>query len=287
MALTRSVLAPGKLFVLGEYAVLDGAPALVAAVDRGVRCEVHSGPFGIESPHGDRFVRPALDYAQAPPARYVFSDWNPPGLPGKGGFGGSAAATVAACAAAGLTGDELEAVALRSHRAVQGSGSGMDVRASVRGGLRRYEAGASGPPLPKPPLVAVWSGHSSFTGPRVQRYRDWDDRDGFLRRSRELVELFEADPVHALDQAWRLLCVMGTLSGVAYATPGLARIVALAREHGGAAKASGAGGGDVAVALIPDPEARRNFEQACALEGLTPVPIQIVDGVEVREHESG
>ena len=26
--------APGKLFVLGEYAVLDGCPAVVAAVDR-------------------------------------------------------------------------------------------------------------------------------------------------------------------------------------------------------------------------------------------------------------
>src|SRR6185295_6471595 len=26
--------APGKLFLLGEYAVLDGAPAIVAAVDR-------------------------------------------------------------------------------------------------------------------------------------------------------------------------------------------------------------------------------------------------------------
>ena len=26
--------APGKLFLLGEYAVLDGCPAVVAAVDR-------------------------------------------------------------------------------------------------------------------------------------------------------------------------------------------------------------------------------------------------------------
>ena len=34
--------APGKLVVLGEYAVLAGAPALVLAVDR--RCRVDLGP---------------------------------------------------------------------------------------------------------------------------------------------------------------------------------------------------------------------------------------------------
>ena len=40
------VSAPGKLVVSGEYAVLTGAPALVAAVDRRVTCTLaprHSG----------------------------------------------------------------------------------------------------------------------------------------------------------------------------------------------------------------------------------------------------
>ena len=57
-------LAPGKLFLVGEYAVLDGAPAVVAAVDRGVRCEAWPGGEGlrIETPTGDdRFARPALE----------------------------------------------------------------------------------------------------------------------------------------------------------------------------------------------------------------------------------
>ncbi len=35
-----SVYAPGKLVLLGEYAVLEGAPAIVAAVDRRVRVEI-------------------------------------------------------------------------------------------------------------------------------------------------------------------------------------------------------------------------------------------------------
>ncbi|MDR9417843.1 mevalonate kinase [Gracilimonas sp.] len=37
--ITINVTSPGKLILLGEYAVLEGAPALVAAVDR--QCEVH------------------------------------------------------------------------------------------------------------------------------------------------------------------------------------------------------------------------------------------------------
>ena len=41
---TLIVSAPGKLFLLGEYAVLDGCPAVVAAVDR--RVAVRSRPIG-------------------------------------------------------------------------------------------------------------------------------------------------------------------------------------------------------------------------------------------------
>jgi phosphomevalonate kinase len=48
-----AVTAPGKLFLTGEWAVLRGAPALVAAVDRVVRLEVDvaagDGPLAIES----------------------------------------------------------------------------------------------------------------------------------------------------------------------------------------------------------------------------------------------
>ena len=92
----RKIQVPGKLVLIGEYAVLDGAPAWVAAVDRGVRCEVEEGE-GIDVPEDDRFVRAALGWdgralaGKAPPFLYRFSDWNPPGLPEKAGFGGSMA----------------------------------------------------------------------------------------------------------------------------------------------------------------------------------------------------
>ncbi len=38
--------APGKLLLLGEYAVLDGAPALVMAIDRRVRVRLEAAPDG-------------------------------------------------------------------------------------------------------------------------------------------------------------------------------------------------------------------------------------------------
>ncbi len=282
------VLAPGKLFVLGEYAVIDGAPAVVAAVDRGVRCVVSPGA-GVHTPGDSRFAQAALDAVQAPERSYTFSDWNPAKLPGKGGFGGSAAAcaagAVAGCLAQGAPIDAaLCELAVAVHQQVQGSGSGMDVRASFHGQLRRYVGQAVGPPLPQHPFVAVYSGISAKTGPRVQRYKAWPGRQRFVQDSRALVDLFDEEPCYAMDQAYALLRAMAEQSGVAYDTPALSKIAQLAKAHGGAAKPSGAGGGDVAIALIPDPQARASFTAACALQGLTPVPIQIAAGAKEGPH---
>ncbi len=283
------VRAPGKLFVLGEYAVLDGGTACVAAVDRGVTCRVRAGDR-LTTPSGDtRFVAAALAAVRAPTRQYLFEDWNPVDLPDKPGFGGSAAATVAAVGA-GLAANmvrferdwwaTIEDVAVRVHLAVQGSGSGLDVRASARGGFNRY-AGERVDPLPTPELVACWSGGSAKTGPRVTRFLAWDARERarFRVDSDALADTWEADPVGTLTAARQLLQTALAQAGVDYRTPGLDRIAALAAEHGGAAKPSGAGGGDVAVAVIPDPDARAAFAAACDAEGLTPIPVNVVQGV--------
>ena len=272
-----TVTAPGKLVVLGEYAVLEGAPALVAAVDRGVRCEVLEGD-GIETPGDDRFVRAALN--GAPKRRYRFTDWNPVTLADKPGFGGSAAATVAACLAGFGPGGLLER-ALRVHHDVQGSGSGIDVWASVHGGLRAWPHGDAHPIAP---LCAVYSGQSARTGPRVKRFQAWGarERQAFARESTELLDL---PLIEALAAGYALLKSMSAQAGIDYDTPALARIAALAADHGGAAKPSGAGGGDVAVACIPDPEARVQFERACALEGLPPIAVRVVGGAHAGGHQ--
>ncbi len=268
MTASRVVVAPGKLVVVGEYAVLDGAPALVAAVDRGVRCEVFPSPnVEIVTPGGDRFVRAAL--ALAPPRRYVFSDDRPvAGLGVKPGFGGSAAATVAAVVAADLAPEWAYEV----HRQVQGGGSGIDVYASLNGGLRPFVVG--GPvrdSVAAPPLVAVWSGQPALTGPRVQRYRAWSGRDAFVAESAALVEGFMSDPVRVARANYALLRAMGKEAGVDYDLDAFAQIDRLAAVFGGAAKPSGAGGGDVAIAIFPDPTALDAFVAVCP--GAIPVSV--------------
>lgn len=267
----RAVLAPGKLVLVGEYAVLDGGPSVVVAIDRGVRCEVWpgAGRLDIETPDGDdRFVRPAL---ASRVGRYRFSAWNPVDLPGKPGFGGSAAACVAACIAAGRPPTDAFAI----HHATQGSGSGVDVAAAIHGGMLRFEAGAARPLVPAICPTIIYSGASARTGPRVEAYRRWASRSAFVRDSTALVDAFPSSPVATLQAAGDRLEAMAAAAGLAYRTPALDRIRALAVEHGGAAKASGAGGGDCAVALFDDPDAQRAFIDACGRAGLPVISARV------------
>lgn len=261
----RTIVVPGKLVLIGEYGVLDGAGAIVAAVDHGVTCIVSEGE-GIETPGDDRFVRAAL--AGAPRALYRFTDSRPLAIGGKAGFGGSAAATVAAIRAAGRP----DADAFAIHAAVQGGGSGIDVFASVHGGVRAFPSGKE---VRCPPFLVVWSGQSAATGPRVARYRAWHGHDAFVRRSRELVASFEADPVGVAREAYELLRAMATSAGIAYDLPAFQQIARLANDVGAAAKPSGAGGGDVAVVILPDEEKREPLRRTLAEEGFEVIPADV------------
>lgn len=275
------VVAPGKLVLVGEYAVVDGGPAVVAAIDHGVQVEVTPGPLRLDVPGGDdRFARAALGEADAPAAHYRFSDWRPLELDGKPGFGGSAAACVAAVVAAdALAGRERDAAsvfrrAFTAHRAVQGSGSGVDIAASAHGWVQRFSNGSCTPVEAVTPVV-VFSGQSARTGPRVMQYLDWGPRDSFVGASVEIVELFDIDPVAALLEAHGLLAAMTTAAGIDWDTPALRHISAVAEDCGGAAKPSGAGGGDCAVALFDDPESRAAFVSRIAEAGLSVLPVAL------------
>ena len=264
-----TIAAPGKLMVAGEYAVLDGAPAIVLAVDRGVQCtiEVHD-ELDIRTPDGDdRFVRPPLD---GHIGRYTFSAWNPTNLPEKPGFGGSAAACVAACLAAGRPATD----ALDIHRQVQGGGSGADVLASIHGGMIRVHEHTATPLTPVHPVV-VWSGKSAKTQPRVEHYLSTQERGDFISASTDIVNHFSEDPIGMLRENADLLMHMSVETGLPYMTPALASIRTLARQFGGAAKPSGAGGGDCAIALFSNPEAERDFIATLKKRGNTVIPINV------------
>ncbi|HJP97575.1 MAG TPA: hypothetical protein VJ862_03330 [Rhodanobacteraceae bacterium] len=174
--------APGKLVLLGEYAVLEGAPALVLAVNRRARVslipasgkhwEIASPTLGLEAQlrPGTKGAEwretpaPELEWlaslfvqlpfaAALPPCRVelgsdaFFLDRS--GERMKLGLGSSAALTVALLGA-------LHAYARRPapglaaciavHRAIQhGRGSGIDIAAALAGGLSRFELSGNGP----------------------------------------------------------------------------------------------------------------------------------------------
>src|SRR5262245_13182412 len=122
--------APGKLVLSGAYSVLEGAPAIVTAVDRYVHCDSRV-PAALVTPE----VRAALHAGAAP----SFDASELRAGDRKLGLGSSAAILVASLAAA----DEREFAseralresiwepALTAHRSAQGGGSGIDVAAST------------------------------------------------------------------------------------------------------------------------------------------------------------
>jgi phosphomevalonate kinase len=218
--------APGKLVALGEYAVLEGAPALVLAIDRyavatlepsGDRaCRLRtrmaeqaerSFPFGVSS--GVALVDAVT--AAAPAARpwcgvldssAFFADR------AKLGLGSSAAAL---CAWAGAWAGYCAQAALRPatsltalvglHRAFQGGrGSGIDVAASLMGGAVEFRLDAAHVPqvgsvrLPNSVgFAGIFAGRSASTPEFIAHFRAFQaarptEAAALLRRLRATAE---------------------------------------------------------------------------------------------------
>src|SRR5690606_10516042 len=199
----RIARAPGKAVVLGEYAVLAGAPALVLAVDRYARASIRSrsgGTSGLETRLPERrrieapigadtgvelvdLVRRALGGERS--AWRASLDSSEFYLAGrKLGLGSSAAALVAFAGAwsawAGLPRPTLgEAIEL--HRRFQrGAGSGLDVAASLVGGAIEFRLDTGREPrvgsvqLPKGVgFAGIFAGRSASTPALLARYHEW------------------------------------------------------------------------------------------------------------------
>ncbi|MEO6954157.1 MAG: hypothetical protein ABI321_20305 [Polyangia bacterium] len=268
-----SVSAPGKAIVCGEYAVLDGAPAICVAVDRHV--VARPGP-GMKSP----FVEAALRHAGRALGRDPLSSVSVDSAPlyeatAKIGLGSSAAVTTAvvglAFAAAGRSLEDraqLFAIADAAHAEAQGVvGSGIDVATSVYGGAIRFQRGTDVQiaPVAWPSALAltfVFSGQSASTADLVGRVRKLRERDAAtydtcMGALAELAKGFSAalergDAMNAIAVAARwqpALRALGRAADAPIVTPFFDEVAAIAHEHGAAAKPSGAGGGDLGVIL--------------------------------------
>jgi len=206
--------APGKVVLSGEYAVLDGAPAVCMAVDRRARVFVTDHDE-------DHHVVTALGYAESA-GRFKSSNgalewlaggeefklvedlWRTAGIDAtrnylfqlntddfidaasgaKIGIGSSAALmTALAAALCDLTGidDEASSIAFAAHRAFQkGMGSGVDIACCSLGGLVEYTMGnGTGLRLAWPDGLAFglfWSGVPASTSAKLKHLIKSDPR---------------------------------------------------------------------------------------------------------------
>lgn len=324
--------APGKLLIAGEYAVLEGHPALVTATSRRAHAQlsaVEDDSLSLQLPEGLRcqVVRAREGLTLLPPAPEaalllallrVLDDDNLP-LPSgllevdtagfylgseKLGLGSSAA--VCASVAALLVSDDrrsspanFHALADEAHTRFsgpQGKGSGVDVAASCHGGTFRFTRtpdGAAMTPWALCPtgldLIVCYAGSSTSTRHfltelglyKAQARRRYDEAIG--RVAAGTAELLEAAHPHSstalflssLERCRDHLQALGDLAGLDIVSFPHRRIAAIAGAHGGSAKPSGAGGGDVAVCFVPSDETHRCRERLIAegfpvVEPLTP-----------------
>lgn len=293
--------APGKALLCGEYAVLEGAPAVVAAVDRRVRVawteDRVAMPPEVEATlalaraalgPGDRSLR--LDTSDLHQDRT------------KLGLGSSAAAAVAAAAAAFAThGYDLAdpgtlqrvfSCAFQGHASVAPQGSGVDVAASAFGGFLRFERHddcVDTRALQSPDeleIRLVWTGHAARTSELVGKVKALRSNDSCRYRAcmERLAELsvrfasaFEAGnaPAVVAEAASYAVAMaaLGEAAGAPIVEARLGRAAELAAGFSGSAKPCGAGGGDVAIAFFVDPTAANSFELACKDEGLHPIDV--------------
>lgn len=326
------VRAPGKLYIAGEYAVVEpGVPAVLIAVDRyvtvRVRDAVETGQIVSDLNAGSRleWYRRDSDMVIEPdetPFSFVLAamrvveevvrEFGEPlrmfdlGITSelvddsgrKFGLGSSAAVTVATvralCAYYRLDLSRMEQLklALLAGIEVQRSGSGGDIAASMFGGWIAYTAfdrewarserarrsltellalewpGLSVRRVAPPDglrLLVGWTGSPASTarlvgGVQSRKTQGSMDYPQFLTESRRCVTalvnaLNDGDSEGVLTGIRRnreLLRQLGERTGITIETPKLRHLIETAQDHGGAAKTSGAGGGDCGIVLIDD-----------------------------------
>ena len=349
MTASTSASAPGKLVLLGEYAVLYGGPAAVLAVNRRAQVALRASDDtlwsvrspGLSAAPASFELRPdgcqhwvaitedeastyrllscvlqsltqagLLNPATTTPAhidldtRAFFEPTN--GGAAKLGLGSSAALTVALSSAvvrwAGC-GNALRdpfdwlATVVAIHREFQGGrGSGIDLAASLFGGVLEYGLDAGGAPEIARPLtlpkglfmLPVWTGRSADTGAFLGRLseRFRVDPQGIHRTMNRLSEtsrrgidaLSSSRVGDFLDEVRRFrrdLEDLGRQAAMPILSAEHQRMLALTPSPGVAYKPSGAGGGDLGLFLADSPEVLESLAIAVRDAGFEPIDLAV------------
>jgi phosphomevalonate kinase len=340
--------APGKAVLIGEYAVLGGAPALVMAVDRRAYVEVGTCerdassvavpqlgfgpvPFRLgeagcvewldEVAYQPSFQRAlsTLEWQLARRAdqledieglkiRIDTSELYQSSATGaiKLGLGSSAAMSVALAgaletllnpASTGRLPNRLQDELLEPYRLTQGGqGSGVDLAASLRGGVSSYQLKPDGPlvsamSLPERLRVAfVWTGQAVSTADFLTRFNAWQAREGVAAEA-ILLEMEQCcrqalESLAQSDSSGVMTCInkyrqsmgkIGVGTGLPVISSSLQSIADVATEHGLASKPCGAGGGDIAMLAGADHSRLEEALSVLAMQGWPNLHLQPAD----------
>lgn len=325
-----TVKAPGKLYIAGEYAVVEsGYPAIIVALNQFVSASIEKtenvGRIVSEQYHENsiswrrqgskmifdnrdnlfHYILSAISLTEEYASNlhkdlglynlYINSDLD--SADGKKyGLGSSAAVTVATIKALAkfyhlpLTKDSLFKLAAIAHFDVQGNGSLGDIAASVYGGWIAYHSfnrdwlsaqrrqtslmDLLEKPWPgldvellTPPddlkLMIGWTGSPASTSHLVDKVamgkvKDQHEYQVFLQESKaclkEMIRGFHDQSIAVIQHQLRvnraILKKLADFSQVLIETSTLKEMIKDAENAGGAAKSSGAGGGDCGIVLI-------------------------------------
>ena len=311
--MTSKATAPGKVMLAGEYGVLDGGLAVVAAVNRRAVARRVAQP-----PPLSPFLAAARDVVRAvlgEEAARTFdaievdtralADGNR-----KLGLGSSAAATVAAVRLAAGTSPDADLplvirLSLDAHARAQAgrgaAGSGADVVAVAHGGVIGFRAGAVRR-LAVPAglrLHFAWTGVPADTATLVAAVDAARTRDGaavtpalaaITAAAEALATAFDAaDAAAAIDAVAagaRAMDGLVAATGVALVPPSALALAARLAALGATCKTTGAGGGDVLVIAAPATVTASALDTAIVETGLWPLPLA-VDPTGVDFHTDG
>ncbi|OTN88187.1 phosphomevalonate kinase [Enterococcus sp. 7E2_DIV0204] len=349
------VSTPGKLFIAGEYAVVEpGHPAIIVAVDQFVTVTLESAENvgSIQSAQYSSLpvrwtrrnnelvldirenpfhyvlaaIRLTEKYAQEQQKELAFYHLkvtseldNSNGR--KYGLGSSGAVTVATVKSLSLFYDldlseaEIFKLSALAHLEVQGNGSCGDIAASCYGGWIAFSTfdhqwvndqaqkqtltallQATWPKLMIKPLTVPkklrlligWTGSPASTSDLVDQVNQSKEvqknaYQKFLDDSKTCVETmitgFDSENISLIQTQIRknrqLLQQLTSLTGVTIETPALKKLCNLAQTCGGAAKSSGAGGGDCGIVIFKQKSGILPLMSSWEKEGITPLPLHV------------